>query len=434
MKQFYIFTQGCRINQYESQSIRESWLGQGLTETSSWEQADIFLVNSCAVTDRAVQDLRKTVRKMNRSRPEADIVVTGCAAGHFAEQLRELPGVSSIIHQEAKSEIGSMGFMGWKRPSERLSRGSRKTFPAYRITTYQRARPVLKVQDGCSQACAFCIVPLTRGPARSRNPEEILREACRIADSGFQELVISGINLGQYRFGPGPGRGFWEMLLWLDNRLRARYKDRLRLRLSSLDPGLLTKTGLEVLARVKLVCPHLHISVQSGSTPVLESMGRSHYTPDAIQAFVTELGEVWPKFGLGADFLIGFPGETESDFKDTISLCRKLPFSYGHVFPYSPRPGTRAMKFPGGLDEAVKKERSAALRSVLASKRRFFIESLLALPGLEVVLEQSNPPRGVNEYFTACYFETEPSTDLQGKRVRVRPARSTKLGLMVEQL
>ena len=224
------------------------------------------------------------------------------------------------------------------------------------------------------------------------------------------------------------------MLLWLDNRLKARYKDRLRLRLSSLDPGLLTETGLGALSKTQLVCPHLHISVQSGSKTILQSMGRSHYTPETIQAFVQGLGAVWPKFGLGADFLTGFPGETESAFQETLSLCKRLPFSYGHVFPYSPRPGTRAAQFSNGLDDPVKKERSSRLRSLLASKRISFLESLLDLPALEVVLEQTIPARGVSEYFTTSFFEPEPSTDCQGKRIPARPIRRVKQGLAVKRL
>lgn len=431
MKKFYVFTQGCRINQYESQSLRESWLEKGLLETRHFDQADIFLINSCAVTERAVQELRKTVRKMHRSRPKAFIMVTGCATTHFAQQIQDLPGVTSIIPQAVKSGLGKSGPTPLEPPRDKQPPFTRNGFPDFRISSYTKARPVLKIQDGCSQACTFCIVPLTRGPTRSRHPEDILQEARRIADGGFRELVISGINLGQYQAGTNPSMDFWDLVLWLDRRLRDAYKDSLRLRLSSLDPGLLTEKGLRVLSEARLVCPHLHLSVQSACTTVLRSMGRTHYTCSSIRDFVFGMSSLWPTFGLGADFLVGFPGETRADFEDTLGFCQRLPFSYGHVFPYSPRPGTRARTFPGGLSQEVKKERSSLLRSLLAEKKHIFLQSLLELESLEVVLEQSNPARGVNEYYTTCLFEPGIRNPSQGASIRGRPIKTRKQQLVV---
>ncbi len=440
MQNFYIFTLGCKINQYESQAIRESWLGHaGLAEAETPDQADIFLINSCAVTDRAIQDLRKAVRRFHRIRPKAEIMVTGCAAKIFEDQIRDLPGVSAVPYQARKPELCRLGPEQWpslsaSRPSSAQQDLFPRAFPDLHISAYPRARPILKIQDGCSQGCTYCIVPLTRGPARSRQPREILHEARVLLQSGYKELVISGINLAQYRDRSKGGMDFWDLIQWLDKNLQKDYQDGSRMRLSSLDPGLLSDRGLAVLQEAGLICPHLHLSIQSASPAVLRSMGRSHYTPEGLSEFIHRLKAFWPAFGLGADFLLGFPGETESNFQETLDFCRRQPFSYAHIFSYSPRPQTRAAAYPNRVDEQEKKQRSSKLRALMAEKRSGFLHSLLNVREMDIVLEQTDPNLGLNEYYALCCVQGTDRATCSGQLIRTSPAGVNDRGLLVEAM
>ena len=440
MQKFSIFTQGCKINQYESQAIREAWLGRaGLAEAEDPEQADIYLINSCAVTDRAIQDLRKAVRRFNRLRPEARIIVTGCAAEIFEQQIRDLPGVTARVVQSRKPELCRLGPEPFVSPAAEQTvpeqdKPFSRTFPSLHISDYPRARPVLKIQDGCSQGCTYCIVPLTRGPARSRPSRDILHEAQSLLQSGYRELVISGINLAQYMDRSNGRMDFWDLIHWLDKQLKNEYHDGIRLRLSSLDPGLLSEKGLAVLRQAGLICPHLHLSIQSASPAVLRSMGRNHYTLEGLSDFIHQVKAFWPTFGLGADFLLGFPGETESDFQKTFDFCRAHPFSYAHIFPYSPRPGTRAAAYSKPVDERKKKQRSSRLRALMAEKRKTFLRSLLPVPEMHIVLEQTEPGLGLNEYYALCFVHGTNAELCSKEMVRGTPIGVDEQGLLVQAM
>ncbi|MFP4630104.1 MAG: MiaB/RimO family radical SAM methylthiotransferase [Desulfohalobiaceae bacterium] len=421
---FYIFTLGCKINQYESQVLREAWQGQGLQEVQDPALAGNILVNSCAVTDRALQDLRKEVRRLHRLSPGAEIVLTGCAASGFFPELQDLPGVSRIVPQREKHLLDF-------RAAGHGSRGGDGPCSLQGITDFPRARPVLKVQDGCSSKCTYCIVPLARGDSRSRPWQEILQEALDLAGAGFKELVISGINLAQFRF-PGGG-GFWELVQGLDQELGSRLQDPPRLRLSSLDPGLLGPKALDTLGSSSLVCPHLHLSLQSASPRVLQNMGRQGYQARQVQEFLSSLKRIWPVYALGADVLLGFPGEKEQDFQQTLEFCRAQPLSYAHVFSYSPRPGTRAAGFQEQVSPREKKRRSHELRSLMQGKRLEFLQRLCSLAGLELVLEQTAPALGLCEYYVTCLLQGEREPEhLQARdRIQVQPREVQEEGVLV---
>lgn len=388
---FFIATLGCKINQYESQALREAWREQGLTETGNPGDAGLVLVNSCAVTARAVRDLRQTVRRLHRLAPEAEIIVTGCAAALLADELAAMPGVSAVVPQKDKPALRS--------PRAALDTGNHAPLS---IRGFQRGRAVLKVQDGCSHRCTYCIVPLTRGPAVSRAPEEVLAEARRLLASGLRELVVSGVNLRQYQH---EGRDFWDLLTFLDRELAPEWSGRARLRCSSLDPAQLDARGLDAIANCRLLCPHLHLSIQSGCATVLRRMGRAHYLPEHVLDSLAALRRHLPLMGLGADLLTGFPGESEEEFTATLEFCQALPLSYAHVFPYSRRPGTPAARLRGQVPKPLRAERAARLRELAEAKRRAFIQRLAALPRLQVLLETSAPAGGRCEYYVPCRLE-----------------------------
>lgn len=409
LKRFYIATLGCKVNQYESHALRESWQAGGWRETHAPEEADRILVNSCAVTAKAVADVRNAIRRLHRASPEAEILVTGCAAQVLGKELVELPGVSAVIRQDDKASL-----LVKNPPAEGVqvahTPSSGAAFPPFSLSGYDRSRAVLKIQDGCSHGCTYCIVPLTRGRARSRSFADSLAEAERLLASGFREITLSGVNLRQYR--DDEKRDFWDFIAALEKALAPRWAGKARLRISSLEPGQLTEKALDTLAASRLVAPHLHLSLQSGSPSVLRRMGRGHYAPDGIPVFLNSLKAVWPVFGLGADLLTGFPGESDTEFADGLAFCSALPLSYAHVFPYSRRPGTAAAALPGQIPHEVKKERAATLRRLVAGKKGAFLSSLLDLAQMKVVFEGGQGEKqplyqGVNEFYADCCLMPE---------------------------
>ena len=417
MNTFFTATLGCKINQYETRSIAEAWAGRNAREVDSPAEADLILVNSCAVTANAVADLRQTVRKLHRDNPAAEIVITGCAAQIMPQELAGLPGVVRVVSQEDKPQLLT--------GPEGRDDGEKKRFAPFSISGYDRARAVVKVQDGCSHFCTYCIVPLTRGRSVSRPVNEVVDEIGRLLTAGFREFILSGINLRHFGRDLDGRPDFWDLIARLERDFGPEWAGRARLRISSVEPGQLTDKAFDVLAASKMVCPQLHLSLQSGDPEVLKAMGRGHYTPQSAVDFMERLGTVWPVMGLGADLITGFPGETEARFENTMELCRELPLTYGHIFPYSERPGTRAVELPDPVDVPVRKERAARLRKLVNAKKRAFLQSLLGLPHLDVLVQDASG-RGVSQYYAACKFETPPRGAEPRSLIRVRPVRLEK--------
>ncbi|MEF2230501.1 MAG: MiaB/RimO family radical SAM methylthiotransferase, partial [Pseudodesulfovibrio sp.] len=342
MIRFHTATLGCKINQYETRAIAEAWSrGLGAEEVADPRAAGLILVNSCAVTANAVADLRQAVRRLHRDNPSAPIIITGCAAQVMPDELAALPGVVRVVAQADKGALldGPEGF-----PREEPA-----PFPPFSIAGYDRARAVVKVQDGCSHHCTYCIVPLTRGRSVSRPADDVAAEVGRLLRGGWRELILSGINLRHYGRGLTEKTDFWDLVARLEREFGPEWAGRARLRLSSVEPGQLDAKAMDTLASSSLVCPQLHLSLQSGDPGVLRAMGRGHYRPEDAVAFFDRLAGAWPTFGLGADFICGFPGETPEAFENTLALARRLPLTYAHVFPYSERPGTPAATMDGAV-------------------------------------------------------------------------------------
>ncbi|SDL34524.1 MiaB-like tRNA modifying enzyme [Maridesulfovibrio ferrireducens] len=431
MKKFWITTLGCKINQYESESIRQRWEQMGFEQAANDVEAHEVVINSCAVTASALRDLRQLVRSINRRNPEADIIITGCAAQVFAGELAELPGVSEVIPQDHKADLLKLDKLHDSEDKVEDSDGV-TIFQPFEIKDYQRARAVVKVQDGCSHRCTYCIVPITRGPSVSRKMEDILSEIQRLLDAGFREMVISGINLSHYgrEFKDRPD--FWDLMERIEKEFGSEWGGRARLRISSLEPGQLKDRALEVFSSSKLICPQLHLSLQSGDYSVLKRMGRGHYKPQDALTFVEELTKIWPVFGLGADILTAFPGETEEEFNNTFEFCQKLPLSYAHVFPYSIRPGTVAAKMKEQLSGPIKKERGAKLRGLVEEKKTEFLNKILGLDSLRVLFQDKN--KGICEFYSTCVLENGFEGAVPRELVKVVPVKILKDKLLVRIL
>ena len=497
---FYLVTFGCKVNQYETQSLREAWLALGGVECNAPALADVVCVNSCAITSKGERDARNAVFKLRREAPAARLILTGCAARLFAD-YKPRPGAiwaapDLLVPQEDKSRLlngpwtdldgdldGDMdGYCAPQAPAGESStapaapasgsEAAQTAFPPFQISAFKRARPVLKVQDGCAHRCTYCIVPSTRGKPRSRPVDEIVAEARRLLQAGHTEIMVSGINLGQYGRGTDTG-DFWSLLRTLDAALAPEFAGLARLRISSLEPGQLDQKGLDALLACRMLCPHLHISLQHGSQAVLKRMGRGHYTPAMLENAVSELSAHWPVMGLGADIIAGFPGETEDDMRLLLELIERLPLSYAHVFPYSRRPGTAADRFDGQIAQSLKLERAARLRDAVARKQQAFLAEQLTLPRMLVAADnpqafaepaaadaatdaaagtaaadiagapapeaagkpKKNTVKGVNEYYAACTIRLPAQGHRPGADAGLLPARPvavTEKGLVVE--
>ena len=423
---FFIVTFGCKVNQYESQALCEAWEKLGGRRLPAPAGADVALVNSCAVTARAERDARNAMYRLRRETPQARRLLTGCAACLADEALRGNDRPHALIPQEAKSLL----LRGpWVENPVRARDPA--AFPPFSISSFARARPVLKVQDGCSHRCTFCIVPLTRGPARSRDPLAVREEAQRLFAAGFRELMLSGINLSQYGRDFSAPFDFWDLLRMLEESLAPRWAGLARLRVSSLEPGQLNAKGLDRLAASRLLCPHLHVSLQSGSPEILRRMGRGQVKLERLADALQGLRALWPVMGLGADMLTGFPGETDAHARESLEAVERLGLTYAHVFPYSRRPGTAAAEMPGQIARQEKAARAGRLRAAVAVRQRAFLCTLLALPALRLHLDGMRALKGVDEHYAPCRL-TESRARCGHELLTVRPVRVEGGELVVE--
>lgn len=410
LKRFYLASLGCKVNQYECRALAEAWEAAGLARTHDPEAADVAVLFTCAVTARAEAESRRLTRNLVRQ-TGGRVVATGCAA---VVSPAALAGLGAAVVPD-KASLSRHPF-GPDSPAPRAP----DVFPDLRLTGYDRARGLLKVQDGCSHGCSYCIVPTARGPSVSRPLADILAEAGRLLAAGKREIGVTGINLGHYGRDLRPALSFWDMLAALDARLDDEPLGSARLRLGSLDPDMLTDEGLAVLGRCRHVCPHLHISLQSADPGILTAMGRRAEDAVRVSRFVDKISLKWPAMALGCDILTGFPGESEAAFGRTAAFLEAAPLTYAHVFPYSRRPGTPAAALPGQIPRPVQAERARALRELAAAKSAAFSRVLAGLSELEVAIERLDPAVGACGQYVDCRFEDAPAASV-GAIVRARP-------------
>lgn len=426
VRRFHLKTMGCKVNQYESQALVEAWTRAGLAETADPAEADCIVLCSCTVTARAEAEARKLTRALlAKARPGTRVCVTGCAA---VVNPAVFAGLGAIpAPDKAHLAAHPLG------PEKNTPRDP-ETYPDLPIAGYERARGLVKVQDGCSHGCSYCIVPTGRGPSVSRPFTAILDEIERLLAAGHREIGLTGINLGHYGRGLTPEHTFWTLVADLEAALFPEHGATARLRLGSLDPAMLTTEGLDVLAASRMVCPHLHISLQSGDPGILAAMGRRPGDAAAVSSFVDKISRIWPAMAVGCDILTGFPGESEAAFAATADVLAALPLTYAHVFPYSRRPGTKAASLPGQLPKAVKAERARILRELTEAKTNRFLERLCREPEVIVALEQTAPAGGTCGQYVDCVFETQPAGCGVGSLVAARPVGAVETRLCVVPL
>jgi threonylcarbamoyladenosine tRNA methylthiotransferase MtaB len=409
MTSFSIRNFGCRVNQAEAfdWAAELQQLGWRLEDGPS--SGGIVVVNTCTLTSRADRDARKLIRNISRENPGARIVVTGCLAERDPESLKSLEGVWRIFPNAAKSELAV-------RLAAEIGPGpvAEETEPS----TPFRRRALVKIQDGCDMDCSFCIIPSVRGRSASRPSEEILARIGDLAAAGFKEIVLAGIHLCSYGRDLYPRSSLLDLLRGIDG-----LPGEFRVRLSSLDPRLLPLPLLDCLGASRRISPHFHLSFQHGSDRILAAMGRGS-TAAEYRALAAALVERSPDANLGADFIVGFPGETDDDFRATAALLMETPLRYVHVFSYSARPGTKAAEMKARpVEAAVVTDRAVRLREIarvknLAYRRRFVGR---VLDG--IVIQRKG---GGVEVLTPNYLEVlVPETGAgEGTSVRVRIVRA----------
>lgn len=366
-KTFSIITFGCKLNQYESECIRESLEKMEWTYREFDEGADYFIINSCTVTGKSDSRCRNAVRRARRSIPDAKIVVTGCYAETQPDSLEIMSEVDLVIGNDEKASIprildslaGTGGFDTRETPDPLIDefRGHSRAF--------------VKVQEGCNASCTYCIVPAARGRSRSIPREKVVSQIERLAGNGYSEIVLTGIHIGRYGYDIEGGidlAGLIESIL--------SNVDGIRIRLSSIEINEVSDRLLEVMSSTGRVAPHLHIPLQSGDDRILEAMGRP-YDVASFARRIEHIAGVSEVLGLGTDCIVGFPGETDSQFRNTYDLVKRLPFTYLHVFNYSKRPGTPAAAMPNQVPPETRKARSRRLIKLGKQKRISFMKSLI---------------------------------------------------------
>jgi len=369
-KTFKLITLGCKVNQYESACLEKRLKDADWTPADKDQRADLVIINTCIVTQRASYQSRQAIRKALRENPGCIAAAVGCYGQVFPEELSGIEGISIItgngsklglpdmlhwIHQGSRPYIISSGFS---------SDGSFDYFPSKAL--FERTRATLKIQDGCDSFCSYCIVPFARGPIRSLAPSKVIEALHALCEEGYKEAIITGIHLGKYGLDQGNEINLKMLLVRIESE-----KLPMRIRLSSLEPNEIDLELVEMIASSERLCRHLHIPLQSGDDGILKSMNR-HYSSLDFERLVEKIHEKIPMAAIGLDVITGFPGEDDNAFNNTFSLINNLPASYLHVFPYSPRKGTAAAEFSGQVNQKIIKDRAAILRDLGKKKREIF--------------------------------------------------------------
>lgn len=435
---FHIINFGCRATQADGAAIEQAFSDRRLNKAGSWEDSDIVVINTCTVTHSADTEARQMIRRVHRQNPRAEIIVTGCYAQRAPQELAQIDGVTCVVGNSHKEQLvpivmrnylprtslpvlqnsgphdtcGQTDHLSGRGSSSAVSPGSgadvfcssifesRQLRSIAEMSGGGRTRPVLKVQDGCSLRCSYCIIPYVRGDSRSLAEKEVLHQVNHLLNQGFKEIVFTGIHLGAY------GRDLESKSNLAGLLRKVLQQERLeRLRLSSIEPLALTDEIIDLVADSPKMAKHFHVPLQSGADRILRLMRRP-YTSDYYHRLVTKLRERVPEAAIGADVMVGFPTETEADHEQTRKLLKNAPMTYLHVFPYSSRPGTPSTHLKPEVPKEFAQQRSAALRSLAAEKNLQFRMSFLNEP-LSVITLGKGEENGSCQAMSTNYLKVD---------------------------
>lgn len=396
-KKVAFYTLGCKLNFSETSTIGRQLIDIGFTKTSFEDKADLYVINTCSVTENANRECRRIIRKAKKNSPEAFIVVTGCFAQLKPKEISDIEGVDMVLGANEKFNLPEL-LTNLNTLDETEVHGCEINnldyFSSYSLN--DRTRSFMKIQDGCNYPCTYCTIPLARGKSRCDSIENIIANANDIANKGIKEIVITGVNIGEFK-DKNNNRNFAELIKELD-----KVKGIERYRISSIEPNLITDEIIEIVKHSKKFMPHFHIPMQSGSDLILGKMKRRYQTAlyaKKINSITTQINDVC----IGADVIVGFPGETDEEFNKTLNFIKELPISYLHVFSYSERENTPAINFEGVVDKQTRADRSKQLRILSNKLQRAFYQKYINTEHT-ALLEQENKD-GMISGFTDNYIK-----------------------------
>lgn len=422
-KRVAVYTLGCKVNQYESASLAGLFRERGYRVVDFEDNADVYIINTCTVTHMGDRKSRQLIRRASRANPGALIAVTGCYAQTSPGEVLEISGVDLVVGTRDRAKLVDLvetavkGSGPLNAVSEYTAGDEFEEISS--LPLQERVRAFLKIQEGCTNFCTYCIVPHARGPLRSRQPEMVIEAASGMVAAGFKEIVLTGIQTGAYGQDLGENLTLAHLL-----RKLSEIPGLLRLRLSSIEPNDITPELVEILSGSKVFCRHLHVPLQSGDDKILQRMGR-RYSVWEYNRLVEVLRDNIPGLGLTTDVMVGFPGETKENFENTSTFIEKISFSGLHVFKFSPRRGTPAAEFAEQVDPLMKEERSRKLIQLGKKLSARFASSHLGLD-LDVLVEQrfqdeNELYEGLTDSYVRVVFPG--CEDLKGEVVSVKAER-----------
>ena len=426
-----LYTLGCKVSQYETEAIAEKFALEGYTVLPFTEVCDVYVINTCTVTRESDRKSRQIIGRAKKKNPNAVVAVLGCYTQRTPEEVLEMGGVSVILGTRDKLSVV-------ERVGEFLDGGRKESFVSVMpldgadfepmcVVGTPRTRAYVKIEDGCESRCTYCAISDARGPVRSKPKEDVISEVEALAKSGVLEIVLTGIETGSYGRDLG-NYGLGDLIRELDRRESCT-----RIRLGSLAPELVGRDFAEKVKGVKILAPHFHISMQSGSDAVLNKMRRK-YSVAMAEANMARLREYFPGAQFTTDLMVGFPGESEENFMETVELVRRVGFLDAHVFAYSKRVGTPAASFDNQIPEQVKKERSARLIDAVSSVRDGILSQIVAKGEvLSCILETYSSGSYSAHSDGFVEVEVEAEAGLEGKMVKVLPV-SQKNGIVYGRL
>ena len=409
MKKVAFYTLGCKLNFSETSTIARSFEEEGYQRVDFDEPADIYVINTCSVTENADKQFKQIVRKALKTNPKAFLAAVGCYAQPKPEELASVDGVDLVLGAKEKFNI-TQYIDDLTKNNEGVVHSCEISETDFYVGSYSigdRTRAFLKVQDGCDYKCTYCTIPMARGISRSDTIENIIANAKKISDKGIKEIVLTGVNIGDYGKGEFGNKKHEHTFLELVQALD-KVEGIERLRISSIEPNLIKDETIDFIAQSKSFVPHFHIPLQSGSNEILKKMKR-RYLRELYVSRVAKIREVMPDACIGVDVIVGFPGETDEHFLETYYFLNDLDISYLHVFTYSERDNTEAVLMDGVVPDAVRAKRSKMLRGLSAKKRNAFYTSQLGKE--KTVLFESDNKQGYIHGFTENYVKVKAPWD-----------------------
>ena len=411
-----VITLGCKVNQYESQAMLNQLVVGGFTACDPKEKADVVIINSCTVTSTSDHKVRQTVHRAKRKNPDAVIVLTGCMPQAFPEDAEALHEADVVLGNSNRASLlpDIMKYLSsHQRVIDIIPHNNNQKFEAMKVDNFfERTRAFVKIEDGCNRFCSYCIIPYARGRVRSKPLEDLTSEINSIAENGYKEVVLTGINLSAY--GQDIGLHLCDAV-----ETACKPENISRVRLGSLEPEQLSEDVIKRLSKQKKLCPQFHLSLQSGCDETLKRMNR-HYSSEEYLTIVRNLRKVFPNAAITTDIMVGFPGETVEEFTKSLEFAKKISFAKVHVFAYSRRPGTKANDAPDQITQAEKERRSHMMIELTQKTKEDFFKKQVGLT--EPVLFERECEKGVYEGYTENYTPvTAPSgKNISGEILQVR--------------